>query len=112
MEPIESSETSASNTQKPGNYPKESELQPSTDEADTDLLITNKKCYSSRRLKRQHSTWNFINNNAAGRFLPNNSNKNECLIAAPISPSDIPDSNYSRVDVTDFANQNKKCNPT
>ena len=73
-------------------------------ERDIDLLIqTNNKVILAGDFNSKHSTWNSRNDNSAGRALLSHYNKNEYLIAAPHSPTHIPDRNPDGADVLDFA---------
>jgi hypothetical protein len=73
-------------------------------ERDIDLLIqTSNKVILAGDFNSKHSTWNSRNDNSAGRALLSHYNKHEYLIAAPHSPTHIPDRNPEGADVLDFA---------
>jgi exonuclease III len=60
-------------------------------ESDIDLLIQTSKVILAGDFNSKHSTWNSRNDNPAGGAVLSHYNKNDYLIAAPRSPTHIPD---------------------
>ena len=69
-----------------------------------DLLIkASKKIILAGDFNTKHLTWISRNNNAVEQVLLNHYNKNDRIIAAPISATHIPEGTHSTTDVIDFA---------